>query len=115
MVHPPAPQRDSQDYQQLDASVSGMQVMSQADLEERLSETAAQRDSMSFELDQHDAVVEQKLLDSSMEGSISQTLFRGIFDSCRHNKMSVSAPPCGIAPVAILLHLALTLALQPGN
>ncbi len=115
MVHPPAPQRDSQDYQQLDASVSGMQAMSQADLEERLSETAAQRDSMSFELDQHDAVVEQKLLDSSMEGSISQTLFRGIFDSCRHNKMSVSAPPCGIAPVAILLHLALTLALQPGN
>jgi len=113
IVHPP--ERDSQGHRNLDASMSGMQAMSQADLDESLSETAAQRDSMSFELDQHDASVDKKLSDLSMESSIGQTIFRGIFEACRHNKMSVCAPPCCIIPVSSSLHHPLTLALKSGN
>jgi hypothetical protein len=71
-------------------SRSGMEAMSQADLDQSLNDTASQRAAYSYELDQHDASVDKKSADSSMESSIAQTLFRGIFEACRHNKMSVS-------------------------
>jgi hypothetical protein len=88
IVHPFSREADDN----LDASKSGMEAMSQGDLDQRLEDTASQRAAYSFELDQHDAIVDQKSADASMESSIAQTLFRGIFEACRHNKMSVSIP-----------------------
>jgi hypothetical protein len=93
VVHPFSSESDGN----FDASKSGMEAMSQADLDQRLEDTASQRAAYSYELEQHDAIVDQKAANSSMESSIAQTLFRGIFDACRHNKMTVSTPlftPC---------------------
>lgn len=87
IVHPP-----SREDSGFDAEKSGMEALSQNDLDQSLSDTAAQRASMSYELEQHDAIVDKKLSDSSMESSIAHTLFRGIFEACRHNKMSVRVP-----------------------
>jgi hypothetical protein len=75
---------------QHNTSTSGMQALSQSDLDQSLSESSAQRDSLSYELDQHDAKVDKQLSDSGMQSSISHTLFRGIFEACRHNRMNVS-------------------------
>jgi len=82
-----------------------MQALSQADLDQSLNDTAAQRASLSHELDQHDARVDQKLSDSSMQSSIANTLFRGIFEACRHNKMSVSNPLLHSTSAMHLLHI----------
>lgn len=87
IVHPP-----SREHSEFDTEKSGMEALSQNDLDESLKGTAAQRSSMSYELEQHDAIVDKKLSDSSMESSIAHTLFRGIFEACRHNKMSVRVP-----------------------
>jgi hypothetical protein len=90
---------------QFGESKSGMQALSQADLDQSLDDTAAQRASLSHELDQHDARVDQKLSDSSMQSSIANTLFRGIFEACRHNKIGVSNPLLHSTAVMHLLHM----------
>jgi hypothetical protein len=101
IVHSSSQEFDSQ----FGESKSGMQALSQADLDQSLNDTAAQRASLSHELDQHDARVDQKLSDSSMQSSIANTLFRGIFEACRHNKMSVSNPLLHSTSAMHLLHI----------
>jgi hypothetical protein len=97
IVYPSSQELDSQ----YDATVrSGMDALSQADLDQSLSDTAAQRAAISYELEQHDNAMDKKQSDLSMESSIAQTLTRGIFEACRHNKMSVRFPMhcCLICP-----------------